>query len=423
MPLLGSIQGFTYPRMGGTQGDEVTFGEYSDSGEAVAVYDSMGKGFIDGINETTIDDQGNALLGFGTFSLSSGNHPVQGSAVTAFISSVSGADGVFVRLPSGQVVTVATTLTNSPSGSVYNFLSNPAVDVSEDATTIFVTFEARAGSVWRGIMLGRIPVSYSGLESIELVTVADTSTLIPGTDIVYKCLSAPVTSPQGQVIFFGSHCGSTGSSLMVQSQWNQLAIYDGLSVTQHALTRDRSVGVAATNSGIWRWNSGTLEAVADDTVDVPGGNTGERFVAFSNPGIGVDGTTAFVGLGDNVSYGIFRQRLGQPLERVVGRQDDVPGYTGCKFANFPQPPSVGEKGDVVFFGQCSSEVAGVFYEAGSTLGTLINYDDKIEGVGLTYVGFGTNAYSANKVGMYVLLENGTNGIWSFDVPSGETVAV
>merc|ERR1711865_1255350 len=100
--------------------------------------------------------------------------------------------------------------------------------------------------------------------------------------------------------------------------------------------------------GIWRRNSGTLEAVADDTVDVPGGSTGERFQAFSNPGIGVDGTTVFVALGNNASYGIFRQRLGQALELVVGRQDDVPGYTGCKFANFPHVPSVGEKGDVVF---------------------------------------------------------------------------
>lgn len=210
---------------------------------------------------------------------------------------------------------------------------------------------------------------------------------------------------------------------MVQSQWGQLAMYDGLSIGQHALTRGRDVGAGVLSPGIWRWNSGALEAVADDLVDVPSGPSGERFTAFSNPAIGVDGTTAFVGLGNNGSYGIFRQRPGQVLKLVVSRQDDVPGYEGSKFTNFPQPPSVGEKGDVVFFGQSSAEVAGVFYETDSSLGTLINYDDQIEGVGLTYVGYGTNAYSANRVAMYLLLENNENGIWTFDVPSVEVVAV
>ena len=79
-------------------------------------------------------------------------------------------------------------------------------------------------------------------------------------------------------------------------------------------------------------------------------------------------------------------------------------------ANFLQVPSVGEEGDVVLFGQCSSEVAGVFYEAGSTLGTLIKYDDKIEGQELLYVGFGPGAYSSSKVGMYMLFDNITNFI-------------
>jgi hypothetical protein len=212
---------------------------------------------------------------------------------------------------------------------------------------------------------------------------------------------------------------------MVQAQWNGQAMYQDTIVTQHALTRTRQVGAGVLNPGIWRFAEGALEAVADDMHDLPSGGPGERFQAFSNPGVGVDGTTVFVGLGNNNTYGIFRQRLGQPLELVVSRNDDVPGYEGCKFSNFPQVPSVGEVGDVVFFGQCDSEVAGVFYEAGSGsdgyFGTLINYDDTIEGQNITYVGYGTNSYSANRVAMYLLLQNGSNGIWTFDMPMGALV--
>jgi hypothetical protein len=393
----------------------VHFGAYSSSTNILAIYDSQGAGFVAGVNETTMDETGNGFLGFGDFSLSSADHPTLGGPVMVFVSSVAGADGVYLRMPDGQLVTVATTLMTSPSGSAYNFLSQPGVEVSEEGGSVLVSFAARAGTVWRGIMLAEVSVETG---DVKLSTVADTSTLIPGTDLPFKCLSVPQVTAGRQVVFFGSHCGSSGASAMVQNQWSNLALYDDQPVAQHPLTghRDVSVGVSVLSPGLWRSVGGELSAVASDQTEVPQGQPGETFTAFSNPGVGIDGTVAFVALGSNQSYGVYKSRATGGLELVVNNKVDVPGYPGCAFANFPQPPSVDDVGNAIFSGKCEASVGGVYYEAGDSLGTVLDYNDTIDDVPLVYVGYGTNSYSGNRAAVYLLLENNSNGIWTFDIP-------
>lgn len=273
-------------------------------------------------------------------------------------------------------------------------------------------------------MLAELPVGdESG--SVRLSKVADTSTTIPGTSLSYKCLSVPRVTAQRHVIFFGSHCGSTGASQMVQNQWSNLALYDDQPVSQHPLTshRDVSVGVSVLSPGLWRAAEGAIAAVASDQSVVPDGNPGESFVAFSDPGVGIDGTVAFVALGDNQSYGIYKVRTDGGVEVVANNRMEVPGFPGCNFANFPQVPSIDAAGNTVFLGKCDSSVGGVFYEDGDALGTVLNYNDTIDGVPLVYVGYGTNSYSANRAALYLLLENSSNGIWTFDIPPPKTLLV
>merc|ERR1712000_571019 len=99
------------------------------------------------------------------------------------------------------------------------------------------------------------------------------------------------------------------------------------------------------------------------------------------------------------------------LTMVASNKMNVPGYSDCRFSNFPQVPSVGLNSETVFFGQCDADVAGVFYEVASgDLWTIINYDDKVDNQNLLYVGYGTTSYSGSKAALYIVLEDTTAGI-------------
>lgn len=155
-------------------------------------------------------------------------------------------------------------------------------------------------------------------------------------------------------------------------------------------------------------------------TQVPGGSSGETFVAFSNMGLGIDGTGVFVGLGNNGSYGIYRVDSETQVSLVVDKKVLVPGSSDCYFANFPEVPSVDSAGQVVFFGQCNEKVGGVYHEGSNgKLGTLISYSDKVDGSETIYLGFGTNAVSGNKASIYIVLDDAavTNGVWAFNVPT------
>jgi len=158
---------------------------------------------------------------------------------------------------------------------------------------------------------------------------------------------------------------------------------------------------------------------------IPDGQPGERFVAFSDPGISIDGTAAFVGLGDKGSYGVFKGSRRKPLSLVAGRQTPMPGYNGMTFQNIPYVPSVGPDGEVIFFGSASSEHAGIYAEhpATGTLSTVINYNDKVENQELIYIGYGAQAYSAGLASAYMVLNDTTCGVWNLPVTHSEMVLV
>jgi len=293
--------------------------------------------------------------------------------------------------------------------------------VSEDKTVCYVSFCARAGSSWRGIVLATIPVDADKNEDVKLATVADTSTQIPAGDVAvnFRCLTVPAVTPQGDVVFFGSHCGSTGSNF-VEQQWNKMAFSGWKPRDTDILTKNRGsfYGAENVNPGIWRWGKdGSIVEVVNFQTTIPDGQPGEAFVAFSDPGVALDGTAAFVGLGNNGSYGVFKGSRSKPLSLVAGRQTPVPDYSGYTFQSIPNIPSVGSQGEVVFFGAADSEVAGVFAEDPVTgeLSTVINYKALVEDQELLYIGFGTQAYSAGVASAYMVLNDTTNGVWNLPV--------
>jgi len=254
-----------------------------------------------------------------------------------------------------------------------------------------------------------------------LEVVADNTMKMPGFGASFTCLNGPAVTQAGDVIFFGSQCGSNGASQMVTNQFNNLVMYKTEPVLKHALTKGRQVGAGTTYPGLWRWSAGALSVLVGQNTTIPGGQSGEEFLAFSDAGVGIDGTVAFVGMGEGATYGVFRDS-GAGLVSVVSNQVEVPGYPGCNFASFPQVPSVDETGELVFFGQCNEKVGGVFAsQPDGSFGTLLTYDDKVDGQDTIYVGYGANAVAGGKAAVYMVLDdrNVTNGIWVFDVPTSD----
>merc|ERR1712166_979946 len=110
---------------------------------------------------------------------------------------------------------------------------------------------------------------------------------------------------------------------MVQAQFDKLAYYIDKPRDQHALTKnyDQFVGGSHVHPGIWRWGAsqGVIGIVNFEST-IPGGQEGESFVAFSDPGVGLDGTAAFVGLGNAGTYGLFKGNRNTALKLVVSKQ-------------------------------------------------------------------------------------------------------
>jgi len=422
----GQLDGFTFPRIGGDNADQTVMGGYVQAGSALLVYDSTGAGRLDGFNSSSTDAAGNTLSGFGDFGVSSSNHR-EGVPVVTFVSTAAGVDGVFLQMPSGLILRVASTgQTYEPAGDSFYTLSEPSVAVSEDKSICYVTFSARAGASWRGILLAEIPADANGNEDVVLTTVADTNTPIPSgsVSVNFRCLSVPQATPQGDVVFFGSNCGSSGSQY-VEAQFNKLAFVGGHSRDSDILTKNRGSWVGGSNvaPGIWRYGLGSIVEVVNFETTIPGGQPGEAFVAFSDPGVALDGTAAFVGLGNNGSYGVFKGNRNKPLKLVAGRQTEIPGYSGVTFQNIPNVPSLGSQGEVVFFGSATSSIAGIFAEDPNTgvLSTVINYDTEVDGQPTLYIGFGTQAYSNGVASAYIVLNDTTCGVWNLPVTHSQSL--
>jgi len=391
----------------------------------LGVFDSQGNGLIDGINSSTPMPKG-SLSGFGDFSVSKGTHLPTGLPVMAFVASTATFDGIFVQLPDGTISTIVTTA-DMRNGEVFNYLAEPQVEVSSDSQTILVTFSARTGSYslgWRGIFLAKLPIDGG---SVTKEVVVDNSASIPGTQALFRCISAPRVRRNGAVSFFGSNCGGAQVSPMVSAQMNSLLMYQTQPVLQHALTSGRQVGQSSLHAGLYHWTGGdSFSIVANDQTEVPAGKVGETFSAFSNMGLGAEGTGVFVGLGTDGSYGVYRVLNETDVSLVVDNKVIVPGSSNCTFSSFPQVPSVDAAGQVVFFGQCNDLVGGVYHEElDGNFGTLVDYSDKVDGANLIYLGLGTNAVAANKAALYMVLDDAavTNGVWTFDVPTTESAVL
>jgi len=372
-------------------------------------------------------------------------------AATATDASSSPYDGIFLAHGAPEVIELVSTNDKfAPGqGNFKSFGSVASAVLKEDqdstAGTVLAAFAAEAGR-WQGILalehdFGR---SVSTTRNMEVIVAVGEP--IPGAPhLDFLCVSSPQVSPHGQVVFFGSHCGTSSvASSAIAAQRYRNALFRTRHWQSHCLTQQVRLGrngiVDHVFPGIYRSftqssrsnASRELEVVADSSTAVPGGLSDERFSAFSSPAIGSEGTVSFVGLGSNGTMGVFAQAQGGHLRAVATTASSGP--EGMSFGDFPLVPSVGPEGRVVFYAtSAATGLGGVYGEmqglrGASKLEELITESDTVDGEPIIYIGFGTNAANAGTLdartmaAVYLVLVNGTDGIWTLQTRSINTKA-
>jgi len=277
-------------------------------------------------------------------------------------------------------------------------------------------FAAEAES-WQGIVASEHVLGGSTVLKV-VVAVGDA---IPGAPhLDFRCVSSPQVSPQGQVVFFGSHCGTNAaesSSIAFQRSHNtffRTQRWQSHCLKQHSWSFSGLVDHVF--PGIYR-SSSQLEVVADSNTAMPGGGKGETFSAFSSPAIGAEGTVSFVGLGTNGTMGIFAQANGGRLRSVVTTASTMGSMS---FGDFPYVPSVGPDGLVFFYAVSAGGLGGIYAETAASkedhsVEQLLSASDTLDGQSISFIGFGTAAADAggnDALAVYLVLGNGTDGIWT-----------
>jgi len=252
--------------------------------------------------------------------------------------------------------------------------------------------------------------------------VASTATVLPdpkGPD-TFGCLEDPqLVRPQDgfstAVAFFGSDCGHSieAKGRMFRTRHSQShalkvgQIHAGIWLAQRAVSA----------SGAW-----SILPLADKTIPVPGGTTGETFFALSAPGTAgaSSSVVGFIGLGNNGTLGVFAWSDGKLQVVAIAKRD---GSCGLLFSDFPEPPSV-HGSRILFLAGLSDGSSGVFAvdlsssEDGSwqlprfTYQAIITEDTKLDGdATIDYLGFGRDAIYGDTSAVYMVLSNGTYGVF------------
>eukprot|EP00929_Paragymnodinium_shiwhaense_P025868 TRINITY_DN15541_c0_g2_i1.p1 TRINITY_DN15541_c0_g2~~TRINITY_DN15541_c0_g2_i1.p1 ORF type:complete len:523 (+),score=108.16 TRINITY_DN15541_c0_g2_i1:93-1661(+) len=365
-------------------------------------------------------------------------------------------DGVFLAVSEHGASTIATTrdLFQAADAKFTGFASVASAVLDDETTeaaspgaTVLAAFEGQAGT-WQGILAATMTFSSGSSGGKRTTTKPQLDVVVAVGDAIpnaphldFLCVSSPQVSPQGEVIFFGSHCGMSAASPIIARQQARNSHfrtqrYQGHCLTTQWLGLGRAEEVSHVFPGIYRAKqaahlargrqAGELLVVADSITAVPGGVAGETFEAFSAAAMGAEGTVAFVGLGTNGTMGIFAQPSGGKLRAVATTV--APGPAGVLFGDFPSVPSVGPDGMVFFYAVSGGGLGGVYAETAvagadgrSNLEALLNTNDEIEGQGIIYIGFGSSAANAGSAtdakslaAVYVVLENTTDGIWTLE---------
>lgn len=165
--------------------------------------------------------------------------------------------------------------------------------------------------------------------------------------------------------------------------------------------------------GVYRWESGTIDVVADHTTPIPGGSG--LFNNFGETDIH-QGVVAVAGRGAGGQTGLYLGHPGGSLTRLYDTSTPVPGGGGA-FTFFAQPSL--ENGRVAFYAR-TPNTEGVYSDASGTLVTLAQTGMPVPGLpGNTFLGSNTPSLDNGYVVFYATISGPSGGFGLFTNYGGE----
>ncbi len=273
--------------------------------------------------------------------------------------------GIYTARP--ELRTVANTRTAVPggTGNFSTFESSLGPGVSTDQVAFVGSDEKKTPGVYVGIP------APSGVSLI-----ANTQTSIPGGQGTFTSFSGAAISGN-RTAFFGSNTGSSPIQ----------------------------VGIYSAQAGA------SVHKVADRSTAAPDGSG--NFIAFTVPTVSGN-AVAFTALTQSNS-GVYRWDNGS-LSTVANLDTSVPGGQGT-FAGFNNAAPSSDGNDIAFLGIKSDGTSGIFASRSGKLVKVIDQNDSIEGQAIIYLGLDTHQLSQGVVAFYAVLANKVFGIYTIPLPN------
>jgi hypothetical protein len=279
--------------------------------------------------------------------------------------------GVYSNV-TGSLAPVINNGTAYPTGGTFTTFSAPAVSGS---TVVF-----SGSNIPGGPPIGVFTRTGSG----PIVTVANTSTAIPGGGGNFADFTHPSGSPYGP-----------GAPPFLSNISGPNVVFGGRNATN-------------TTFGLFLATQFGIGAVATNATSIPNG-TG-NFTAIS-PIPAISGTNvAFQAFGSGSQQGVYRS-VNSVLSRVADRTTAVPGAAGT-FDSFLFT-DVAISGDrVAFRGHGTSGTDGIYTDLTGSLTKVIAIGDTFDGKTVSAVDIGQFALDGSSLAVMVTFTNGSAGIYT-----------
>jgi hypothetical protein len=274
--------------------------------------------------------------------------------------------GIYSNM-TGSLQPVINNSTPYPGGGLFTNFSSPAIS----GTTVI--FSGTRGS---GPPIGVFTRDGSG----GLVTVADRTTVVPGTS-------------------------STFIDFTDGPAFSQTPFLPNISGANYVLG-----GNGGNRMGLFTNIGGSLTAVATTVTSVPG--TNGTFIAFGLRPIIEGNTITFYGQGFNqVSYsgGVYSWRNGT-LSVVADTTTIAPG--GNEPFGYIDSRVAASQGKVAFLGSTSSDHA-IYTDLTGQLSRIVGINDMIDGKTVVDVQIGEFAFNGDRISAWVMFSDNSEGIYTF----------
>jgi hypothetical protein len=280
-------------------------------------------------------------------------------------------------------------------------------------------------------------IYYTGSVSRPLITLADTTTTLPGNTVTFTGFgNLPAISSTGAVAFIGTSTKTSPTSGGIYSDLGATTLYavadtnttlpggstkftefDVPAIAGNTLVYG---GSSATETGLFlQTGSGSPSVIANQSTPVPNG-TGD-FTSLAGPS--TDGVNvAFWGEHSSTSnQGIYALVNGQ-LVRIADTTVGAPG--GGTFTGFSSDPGI--SGDEVIFEaglSLAGSKSGIYLSSDGVLSKIIETGDTLDGRVVSSLNLSDNSFANSSVAFEASFTDGSSGVFLATIPEPGTISM